>query len=404
VVPTLSRFIQGYRKLVEARQKSDKERYQRLKEEKQQQGEAEPTEDPFAYRPVKVAIIDNGIMSISPQPQDRSLGGGGSHTNNDLVRVATLQREAKQEDQDRGEGGRTLWSRIEKGQSFVDDESKVSPWLFASHPHGTQMANLICAIDPMCQLHVAKVADGRYGTTPLRVQKAVKWARDNQVDIISMSFTITEMPPGLEEELNGADRDGILLLCSAHDEGYNVADAFPADHPQTTTIAACDEYGGLLRNLAESKYQFAVLGSNVAAGKIPFVESTESITGSSAATAIAAGLSSLLLSCERLAFTDGATPNSRLPQDKRAKTPARVKEYFKTQMLSKAPAPDAPAGFEGKYPKYIVISKFGGIDTRLRDGEDTYAAGTEQTYAQGIVTHHFQEHFERAARKIERQQ
>ena len=66
---------------------------------------------------------------------------------------------------------RTLWSRIEDGRSFVDDDFRVSPWLFASDPHGTQMANLICAIDPLCQLYVAKVTDGRYGITPQRVAR-----------------------------------------------------------------------------------------------------------------------------------------------------------------------------------------------------------------------------------------
>lgn len=72
---------------------------------------------------------------------------------------------------DKSRGHRTLWSRIKEGCSFVDDDYQLSPWLFASHPHGTQMANLICALDPACQLYVAKVTDGTYGITPYRVAK-----------------------------------------------------------------------------------------------------------------------------------------------------------------------------------------------------------------------------------------
>jgi len=59
-------------------------------------------------------------------------------------------------------GNRSVSSRIREGCSFVDDYFKISLWVFASNPHGTQMANLICAIDPLCELYVAKVADGRY--------------------------------------------------------------------------------------------------------------------------------------------------------------------------------------------------------------------------------------------------
>lgn len=179
VVPTLSRFIQGYRKLAEMRLADDERRFQQEEAERKKRGEPErrKEDDPRYFRPVKVAIIDNGIMSISPQPTERAMGavadpqGTKGNTANGHAHLTALRHAAQQEDQERGDGGRTLWSRIERGQSFVDDESKVSPWLFASHPHGTQMANLICAIDPMCQLYVAKVADGKYGTTALRVQK-----------------------------------------------------------------------------------------------------------------------------------------------------------------------------------------------------------------------------------------
>jgi hypothetical protein len=66
---------------------------------------------------------------------------------------------------------KTLWSWIKGGKSFVDDDSQGSSWLFASDPHGTQMANLICALDPGCELYIAKVADDRFGITPERVSK-----------------------------------------------------------------------------------------------------------------------------------------------------------------------------------------------------------------------------------------
>ena len=86
------------------------------------------------FRPTRVAILDNGILNIPPART--------------------------------GEDDKGLWPRIKEGQSFVDNASRLGSWLFASDPHGTQMANLICAIDPYCELYVAKIVEGRQGILP----------------------------------------------------------------------------------------------------------------------------------------------------------------------------------------------------------------------------------------------
>lgn len=66
---------------------------------------------------------------------------------------------------------KSLWTHIETGRSFVDSSSRSSPWQFPSDPHGTQMANLVCAIDPSCKLYVARVAEDAFGITAERVAK-----------------------------------------------------------------------------------------------------------------------------------------------------------------------------------------------------------------------------------------
>lgn len=112
---------------------------------------------------------------------------------------------------------KSLWSSIKAGRSFVDDESEVSPWLFASDSHGTRMANLICAMDPFCELYVARVAEGKYGITPDREARAsvllppsyclfgtynflnsyyssqaTQWALEKEADIIFMSIAVLD--------------------------------------------------------------------------------------------------------------------------------------------------------------------------------------------------------------------
>lgn len=151
--------------------------------------------------PTKVAIIDNGILSISPLSADTTpasfhgdhrdtrrfhrnagettAGPGGSSTDQNSAQQLSTNKNPEADDSDTPDNQRndskssqTLWARIKQGRSFVDDDFQVSPWLFASDPHGTQMANLIGAIDPVCELYVAKVTEGRsFGINPLRVSK-----------------------------------------------------------------------------------------------------------------------------------------------------------------------------------------------------------------------------------------
>ncbi|KAF2678077.1 subtilisin-like protein [Lentithecium fluviatile CBS 122367] len=275
------------------------------------------------YQPTKVAILDNGILSISPVSHDSAedpaaeakatlahdgTNGHGNTANAPGGGVPGSLADAAEE-AEHSDGSKSLWTRIEEGRSFVDGDSRLSPWLFASNPHGTQMANLICAIDPYCQLFVARVAEDTMGITSKRVEQAIAWARTKKVDVISMSFIIGEYTESLRDEIEAASKEGIVMTCSAHDEGSRIQEAYPASYyaPDRSIIrfAACDEYGKILREDKKDGYDYLIRGQNVAAGVIPFLKSEDTITGSSVSTAIAAGLSSLILTCNRLNHLEG---------------------------------------------------------------------------------------------------
>ena len=117
-----------------------------------------------------------------------------------------------------------------------------------------------------------------------------------------MSFAIQEEDTTLHDRIIDASRNGIVQLCSTHDEGSNVQNAWPAGWAETITVAACNEFGSLLHRVPpeESGYDYKIHGEDVSAGVVPFLNSTDKISGSSVATAIAAGLSSLILSCDYL--------------------------------------------------------------------------------------------------------
>ncbi|KAK1254166.1 hypothetical protein MKX08_008161 [Trichoderma sp. CBMAI-0020] len=350
-VPKLSKFIRSYSQYV-----------------------AEGVE----FRATKVALIDNGILSVSAKtvgPWDYS--SDEWHFDDSSYNAVRPTENTNQEDQDieddnssssmsqrqkRLSESKILWSRIKDGCSFVDDNSRLSSWLFASHPHGTQMANLICAIDPLYDLYVAKVTEGRYGISPGRVTKAIQWAIGQNVDIIPMSFTILDKTEEFQKACAMAVDAGIVLFCSTHDEGANIATAYPASFSDTIKIMACDEFGAPNRNMKDG-YDYTIQGIDVAAGVVPFLESDDRISGSSVATAIAAGLGSLTLSCDRLANGGPSREYSRSGKSE------LIKACFKDMLAENS-------------DKYILLEKFAGVDRKLKDWTSIFAGDIIEDYFQ----------------------
>ncbi|KAI1486454.1 subtilisin-like protein [Biscogniauxia mediterranea] len=284
------------------------------------------------YTPTKVAILDNGILSVSPISYD-----------------VTRDTAVENSNGDQSVDSSSVWSRIREGRSFVDQDSRLSPWLFASDPHGTQMANLICAIDPFCEIYVARVAEDSFGITPERVAKAINWARSKKVDVISMSLITGDSNQILLDAIQRASNDDIVMTCSTHDEGLRIVDAYPASYIGSSlsliVLAACDEYGKLLRDVDDSKYHYMLRGQDIAAGIIPFLKSKDTISGSSVSTALAAGLCSLILTCDRLAhpkkvYASGTRGSSRF---------SKVKEHLDLMRSSEK-------------SKFVLLEKFGQID------------------------------------------
>jgi hypothetical protein len=115
-----------------------------------------------------------------------------------------------------------------------------------------------------------------------------------------MSFALQHTCAELDFEVLEADKAGIVILCSSHDEGWNQEFAFPADKEKhTTSIAACDEYGKVLTMTAPRGVKHMFKGTDIFVGKVPYLKSEERLTGSSVATAISAGVACLILFCCR---------------------------------------------------------------------------------------------------------
>lgn len=221
------------------------------------------------------------------------------------------------------------------------------------------MANLVCAIDPLCELYIAKIADDKYGYSVERATEAVRWAMAKKVDIISMSFTMGTTNEDFKNALGAASTQGIILMCSLHDEGDRVDKVYPADTmvERKLCMAGCDEFGKLKTGMGESQYNYCISSQNMAAGVIPFLTENEPISGSSVATALGEGLCSLILSCEwvaKAAKADKKETLNRISKDRdvaRENIPYCFKrvEHHLDKMISNA-------------TKFLVLERFAELD------------------------------------------
>ncbi|EXJ88024.1 hypothetical protein A1O1_04951 [Capronia coronata CBS 617.96] len=229
----------------------------------------------FHDRPVRIAVLDNGADKI------RS----------------------------------TLKQHIEKGVSFVtansDGDNRILPWWMVADPHGTQMASLITSANPFCRLYIARVGTGRKDILPERAAQAVKWAIEQKVDVLSLSWTTRTNHPELEKAIKLAAGDHaespILIFSSTADEGVDPGKIFPAAYMETFSVAATDRYGHV-RPASQEGVDILVPGEDISAdGPVYMQKFTRgTVTGSSVATALAAGIASLSLLMLRVFNEDQA--------------------------------------------------------------------------------------------------
>jgi hypothetical protein len=120
-----------------------------------------------------------------------------------------------------------------------------------------------------------------------------------------MSFALDDTSDKLKELsslVSDAAAEGIVLICSTKDEGNNQGQVYPADCGKlddTFKIAACDGMG-FRASYSYGGAQFWFQGDDIDTDILGISKSQTKVSGSSVATAVAAGVASLLLACCRL--------------------------------------------------------------------------------------------------------
>ena len=145
---------------------------------------------------------------------------------------------------------------------------------------------------------------------------------NEQVDIISISWTCPKDPgpdqlEDLRMKINEASQKS-LIFCATGDNGPNAEKSYLAGFPNAFGVSSCALNGTPPPYAEPQNAQFSVPAKEIEVQLPPHLKyvGNGATGGSSAATAVAAGLASLILVCARFAYHHSAEP-FMTPSEKR---------------------------------------------------------------------------------------
>lgn len=190
---------------------------------------------------------------------------------------------------------------FEQGYDFGDDDTKAHD----SKGHGTNMAGLIaaqcsneqggCGVAPEAKIIPYKIdKDESSSFSSISLAAAILAAAGSEAQIINLSLTLNAEAPWVEHAINYARQQGKIVIAAAGNNGNDQV-AFPAYLPEVIAVGGVDKEN---QRLASSNYN---QGLTVVAPAINLYTTTpgtgyaDYIKGTSAATAITAGVAALFL-------------------------------------------------------------------------------------------------------------
>ena len=132
------------------------------------------------------------------------------------------------------------------------DEGYVVPLYEDVTGHGTGIAGIIAAkekefgikgINPYCELYSVKILDSNNKAPMSRVIQAIYWCIDNDIDIIHMSFGMSQYSEILHRAVRDAAEADILMIASAGNNGRNTC--YPAAYGEVISVGSVNSRGEL---------------------------------------------------------------------------------------------------------------------------------------------------------------
>lgn len=126
---------------------------------------------------------------------------------------------------------------------------------------------------------------------------------------------MTEKSPNLTEAVASAKSNDIVIIASKGDRGNNQDIVYPADYDEVISISSLTHFGKQAGSTEPNASYFCLGEDVVIPAESSYLEPQGRASGSSVATAIAAGVAALILSCSRLADKTATKERIKIVED-----------------------------------------------------------------------------------------
>ncbi|KAK5452795.1 hypothetical protein LTS15_006943 [Exophiala xenobiotica] len=136
-------------------------------------------------------------------------------------------------------------NRIKAVTSWIDGEEKENDWGDETG-HGTHITCMLLANLPYADIYVARITKTRKleDRHTRFVARAIRKAREVwKIHLINLSFGFSEGNSYINDELQAAIAENILVFAAASNAGSNRKRSYPAIHPQVFCIHSADALG-----------------------------------------------------------------------------------------------------------------------------------------------------------------
>ncbi|KAK7414636.1 hypothetical protein QQX98_006493 [Neonectria punicea] len=207
--------------------------------------------------------------------------------------------------------------RAIEGKTFDYQDGGVRQYYISAKGHGTEMARMILKVCPMASIYSIRLKThtspdkGHATIDAVSAALAIEAALEKNATIISMSWTIPVPPEGSEEKrlldsvLERACKQKVLMFCSSSDQ-ISSTEHYPSAFRRRRffLIGAAHDDGSAYGHAGkDNDFIFPGVNVNTTGGSsLPVyladkTSSTKESTGSSVATALAAGLAAMITYC-----------------------------------------------------------------------------------------------------------
>lgn len=186
--------------------------------------------------------------------------------------------------------------------SLVPGEEEMTQMFMDGSGHGSSVASLIAAsdngegitgINPNAEIYSYRVLGDGNKAPISRVVEAIYMAINHKVNIINMSFGISEYSEALEKAVQDATDAGILVIAAAGNTGSDGVQ-YPAAYDEVMAVGAVDKNGSVEQYSAKGE-ELDLVAPGELVRTTGFIGSEEVVSGTSLAAPQVAAAASLIM-------------------------------------------------------------------------------------------------------------